>query len=331
MEQYGIAAGQLAIARAGQVLFSHGYTNTAYTTFITEPTSIMRVASNSKALVCAAITQLYATHVLNPDIHVYAFLGVHAPLLPSQPGDPRAEAITIRQLVAHTAGLSGADDSSSPEFNMWSIEVAAGNTGPLTDAQFTAYLYGQRLKYTPDTMYLYSNDGYYLLARVIEKATGEPYIDWVSLHVLQPLGITDAVVSATALSGRRSNEVLYYDPGMGRSVLTPQVDTTLHKTYGGMSVMEVLDGPASIALSAQSLAVLAGTYNVYGLGGRRPGAERQGSWVGTSSWLESTTDGLDFSFIFDARVDRQGHEIPQTTFRAFGETLGKTLESSAAR
>ncbi len=139
MQQYGIPAGQLAIADAGQVLFSHAYTNTAYTTYITEPTFIMRVASNSKALVCAAITELYAMHVLSPDIHVYSFLGVHAPLLPNQPGDPRAEAITIRELVAHTAGLSGADDTLSPEFNMWSIEVAAGNTGPLTDAQFTAY------------------------------------------------------------------------------------------------------------------------------------------------------------------------------------------------
>ncbi len=98
-----------------------------------------------------------------------------------------------------------------------------------------------------------------------------------------------------------------------------------------MSVMEVLDGPASIAISAQSLAVLAGTYNVYGLGGRRTGAERQGSWVGTSSWLESTTNGLDFSFIFDTRVNAEGQEIPQSTFRAFGERLGKMLESSAAR
>jgi len=94
----------------------------------------------------------------------------------------------------------------APEFHMWAIETAAGLSGPLSDAQLTAYLYGEPLNSTPGTTYAYSNDGYYLLARVIERAAEMPYIDWVNANVLAPIGIADAVVSATAFSGRRSNE-----------------------------------------------------------------------------------------------------------------------------
>jgi CubicO group peptidase (beta-lactamase class C family) len=309
MERNGISAGQLAVARGGTIVFSHAYTSTADLNYpITQPSSIMRVASNSKALVTAAITKLYAAGVLTRDTKVYPYLGVTHALLPNQTLDPRSNAITVQNLVDHLGGLPG-DGADAPEFNMWSIEVAAGLSGPLTKAQFTSYLYGLALSSPPGTSYQYSNDGYYLLARVIEKAVGRDYFDWVNENVLAPIGVTDAVVAATAADGRRANEVLYDDPGSGRSVLTPQLDVKLPRAYGGSTYMEDLDGPAAIVLSAESLAKFAGTYNVYGLGPRTAGKWRGGSLPGTRSLMESLPDGLDFAFIFNRRVDKSGSEF----------------------
>jgi len=319
MQEYNIRAGQLAVAKGGKVLFSHAYTNAGDLSYgETEPTSIMRVASNSKALVCAAITKLYSSGTLRPTTLVYPYLGVTRPLLTTQSPDPRSNRITVQELVDHTAGLDP-DSGPAPEFHMWAIETAAGLSGPLSDAQLTAYLYGEPLNSTPGTTYAYSNDGYYLLARVIERAAEMPYIDWVNANVLAPIGIADAVVSATAFSGRRSNEVEYDDPEFGPSVLTPQVGNDLPYTYGGITVYEDLDGPVSIAISAQSLAMFAGSYNVYGLGPRHAGATRLGSFYGTTSWMESLGDGFDYAFIFNKRVDRFGNIFDITPLTGFLE------------
>jgi CubicO group peptidase (beta-lactamase class C family) len=319
MQQNGIRAGQLAVAQGGTIVYSHAYTNSTDPTYmITQPTSIMRVSSNSKALVTAAMTMLFSRGVLTPSTLVWPYLGVTAPLLLSQTPDPRAGEITLQELIDHSAGLHDST-GSAPEFNMWSIEQQAGNTGPLSQQQFTAYLYGQPLGYDPGSQVVYSNEDYYLLARVIEKAVGEVYLTWVDANVLAPIGITDAVVTATAQSGRRPNETTCDDPGTGQSVLTPQQSIILPDCYGGETVYEVLDGPTSISISAQSLAMFAGHYNVYGLGGRQAGYAREGSFVGSTSWMESLSDGYDFSFTFNDRVDTHGSEFDITPLTEYFE------------
>jgi len=47
------------------------------------------------------------------------------------------------------------------------------------------------LQFAPGKNYAYSNFGYYLLGRVIEKLSGIPYGEYVRQHVQTPLGITD--------------------------------------------------------------------------------------------------------------------------------------------
>jgi D-alanyl-D-alanine carboxypeptidase len=202
---------------------------------------------------------------------------------------------------------------------MRSIELRAGLPGPLTKSQFTSYLYGVPLSAAPGTTYVYSNDGYYLLARVIEKAVGQSYFDWVNANVLAPVGVTDAVVAATAASGRRPNEVFYDDPGTGCSVLTPERNVKLPDPYGGFTYMEDLDGPSAIVMSAESLAKFAGTYNVAGVGVRTAGNWRAGSLPGTRSLVESLPNGIDFAFTFNKRVNNKGAEFDIVSLREYLE------------
>jgi len=320
MQRYGIRAGQLAVGTGSTLLFSHAYTNSSDPSYmITLPTSIMRVSSISKALVTAAITKLYAANVISPSTLVYPYLGVTNPLLPTQTPDPNTNAITVQELVDHTAGLHDSS-ASAPEFNMYSIERAAGLNGPLSKDQFTAYLYGAPLSSVPGTREVYSNDGYYLLARVIEKATGQNYINWIDANVLAPIGITDAVITATAASARRPNEVQCDDPATGPSVLTPQQDTIVPDCYGGITYYEILDGPTSLSISAQSLVRYAGTYNTYGLGARQPGYAREGSFVGSISWMEALGDGDNFVFTFNSRVDQNGNAFDISPLTKYFET-----------
>src|ERR1700687_5803197 len=66
------------------------------------------------------------------------------------------------------------------------------------------------LSQQPGTHYAYSNFGYCLLGRVIEKVTGQTYAAHVQQAVLGPCGISDMAIAGNTLADRRPNEVIYY-------------------------------------------------------------------------------------------------------------------------
>jgi len=92
----------------------------------------------------------------------------------------------VWQLMDHTSGLE-----SDPE------GVIADNEQtmrlPLADA-VEAYSH-QNLKYDPGTKWMYSNVGIAVLGRIIEVVSGEDYVQFISGHILEPLGMADTFFS----------------------------------------------------------------------------------------------------------------------------------------
>lgn len=98
---------------------------------------------------------------------------------------------TVRQLIAHTAGvpnplpldwLHPAEDHDSFDEGAELARVLADNP---------------ELKSDPGSKYRYSNLGYWLLARVIESASGQSYCDYVSENILRPLDIAPTELGCT--------------------------------------------------------------------------------------------------------------------------------------
>ena len=65
----------------------------------------------------------------------------------------------------------------------------------------------------PGTNYAYSNFGYSILGRVIEKLTGQPYADAVKSLILAPAGISAMRIGGNTLAERMPNEVMYTGQG----------------------------------------------------------------------------------------------------------------------
>jgi CubicO group peptidase (beta-lactamase class C family) len=90
--------------------------------------------------------------------------------------------VTLEGLLTHSAGLPRESDHaywSGPEYPFPTKEgVIAGLTNQET-------LYSSRTKYQ------YSNLGLSLAGYVVEKASGQPYHEYVRQHVLGPLGMSD--------------------------------------------------------------------------------------------------------------------------------------------
>jgi CubicO group peptidase (beta-lactamase class C family) len=65
------------------------------------------------------------------------------------------------------------------------------------------------LQFEPGTKYAYSNFGFCLLGRVIEKVTGQPYAEYVRQQILAPCGITAMRIAGNTLAARVPHEVRY--------------------------------------------------------------------------------------------------------------------------
>jgi len=63
------------------------------------------------------------------------------------------------------------------------------------------------LDHSPGQQYAYSNFGYCVLGRVIEKVTGQPYAALCAITVLKRCGINDMTIAGNTLAERRPEEV----------------------------------------------------------------------------------------------------------------------------
>jgi CubicO group peptidase (beta-lactamase class C family) len=99
--------------------------------------------------------------------------------LTDYPNPEVATKVTIHQLLTHTGGTG---DIFGPDFD-------AHRTQLRTLADYVE-LYGkQGLEFEPGSRWAYSNYGFILLGRVIEKVTGQSYYDYVRQHIYGPAGM----------------------------------------------------------------------------------------------------------------------------------------------
>jgi len=99
------------------------------------------------------------------------------------PGLTRAGDITIRQLLSHTAGYEdfAPQDYMIPE---WSHP-----TTPLAVLDRWAK---KPLNFEPGTRWQYSNTNYVLAAEILDKASGQPLLDFLAEKVFRPLEMRSA-------------------------------------------------------------------------------------------------------------------------------------------
>jgi CubicO group peptidase (beta-lactamase class C family) len=95
-----------------------------------------------------------------------------------KPGDPP---ITLLQLATHTSGLAREPDNT-----------ARYVTGPpeVWDKTLILALPHLHYQFQPGTRYSYSNIGYATLGAALERAAGQPYLDYLPQHIFTPLGMT---------------------------------------------------------------------------------------------------------------------------------------------
>jgi N-acyl-D-amino-acid deacylase len=93
------------------------------------------------------------------------------------------------------------------------IAKSLGVASPASPTDIIRFMLTRPLDFDPGSRYWYSNFGYCVLGRIIEKVSGTSYEEFVRKEIFRPLGIEDVVLGKSLLSQRASREVRYYPSG----------------------------------------------------------------------------------------------------------------------
>ena len=188
----------LKVIEGGEAYFTTagmGNSATAQTRF--------RAASCTKTFTATAILLLHQQGKLHITDRVTDTIpGTNETYLPDGPGFaiPYKEQITIRDLLRHRAGVFDVANDDVPD--TLSVDV------PYKGDNYVNYIVNVEPEHTfhfdelinvvaetglsyfvPDNGYHYSNTGYSILGKIIERVTGLSYMDFLEEHIMHPMGM----------------------------------------------------------------------------------------------------------------------------------------------
>ena len=195
----GIRSASIAITKDGRLVFARGYTLAEAGYPVTQPTSLYRIASSTKTLTGLCTNLLIQRGgTLTANTLAGSYLGLAG-------YDPRFDQIRVNHLLAHRAGLYA--DNTSWGVAQW---LNSGNPRlPVSAWDTVRCIAASSMRDTPGNSYLYSNQGYYMLGSLIERASGKTYERFLREDLAAPMGVSRIWIGANERSQLRSDEVEY--------------------------------------------------------------------------------------------------------------------------
>lgn len=280
-----------------------------------EPRHQFRVASVSKPITSVAVLKLVEQKKLSLDDSVFGIDGHLRELLGDNVKDPQqkewVESITVRQLLQHTAGGWTNKKGDLPMF----ARPALGMKHPEL-IQWT--LQNLPLKTKPGTAYAYSNFGYCLLGRVIEKVTEKTYEEAVKELVLLPADAKATHIGGRTREMRLADEVVYYskfDP------YARNMDVARMDAHGGwvstptdlVRFVQHVDGfsrPRDILGKSSLKTMIKSPFGGYGLGwsvNKHDNWWHGGSFNGGTAFMVRENAGHCWAVLVNTRPDKAGY------------------------
>lgn len=220
LAEHKIPGAALAIAREGRVVYARGfgYADRDAMTPVA-PDSLFRIASVSKPITAVAVMKLVEEEKLKLEDKVLDFLANEPHFENGGKFDERWKQVTLVQCLSHTGGWDRGK-SYDPMFQAIRMAKSMQVDLPILPEHIIRYQLGQPLDFDPLTRYAYSNFGYSILGRVIEKVTQQPYEKYVQEAIFRPLGIERPRIGGSLASQRAEGEVKYYDVHNGKGLAT---------------------------------------------------------------------------------------------------------------
>lgn len=317
-------AGTIALMYDSHLVFRQGYGwRDINFTRVIHPDNLFRLASVSKMLTASAITKLMDEGVISDNTLAYSYLGI--PPWGGVLGDSRITNITVAELLNHSGGWNrNTSPVGDPPFDTIEISEQTGLDYPAAPTNVISWMFSKALDFTPGTTNVYSNFGYQILGRIIEKASGMSYIDYIQnvllppAVLLNPIGFTNVIQSRSRPRDLAPWEIWYADlPTLYQSAVDYPTNIQVRWADGG-GYYESFDSFGGLSASAIGLCYYLLNY-WEGSEQRHPGEyydwdyDFYGSLPATTTVLHqdvaetpTTTNGIEYSLLFNERDSDPG-------------------------
>lgn len=167
-----------------------------------------QLASVTKQFTATAILQLIDSGRLSLNDKLSKFL----------PDYPKADSVSIHMLLSHTSGLA-----------MGFKEIALSSMS--SDSAYTA-IKKIPFEFSPGTKSSYSNIGYYLLAKIIEKVSGERYEAFLEKNIFDKVGMKNTGISNNESIVAKKAKV--YCQSQQRLIHNPYINWNINLGHDGV-------------------------------------------------------------------------------------------------
>ncbi|MEO8665304.1 MAG: serine hydrolase domain-containing protein [Ignavibacteria bacterium] len=178
--------------------------------------SHLRVASISKTFTAAAIMLLYQQGKINiNDIITANMPGTNTTYVPDSPEYelPDKNQITVKLLLEHRAGVFDVTNDVIPASvpQPYAGQLYAVYIESLPEKKFHTFTFDEMIGvaavndlsyFPPGQQYHYSNTGYSVLGKIIERASGMTYNEFIETNFLQTFSLND---TKSVLNGKDEN------------------------------------------------------------------------------------------------------------------------------
>jgi CubicO group peptidase (beta-lactamase class C family) len=167
-----------------------------------------------------------------------------------KPMHPAWEKVTMRQVLAHRAGLRFGPDGLAQVFNeLVRPPPARPGTLPQQRLEIARQALSRPPGIPPDTKYWYSNVGYVLAGAVLEQLTGRAWEELMRERLFQPLGISTGGFGAPDAADK-TGQAWGHSPVLGKPLdpRSPAAELPLFYGPAGLAHMTVTDWAKFIAL-----------------------------------------------------------------------------------
>ena len=350
MARYNIRGAQLAIMQHERLIYAKGFGWADQQDSVAlEAGDILRIASASKLITAIGIMKLCEEGKITTQSPVFGPEGILNDSIFLGYKDKRVPKITVHHLLNHTSGFSRR--MGDPMFRSADLIRWTGSNRKLTEDEVIAFQLGLRLRDNPGGSAQYSNVGYLVLSRVIEKASGMTYEDYIRKHVLEPAGCYDMQIARNFRHEKHRREVTYY--GHAPEDLIESYDGSglmREREYGGHNIEGLQGAGAWVCSAAELLRLVAAIDGKPGgpdilskesitkmtttlrkgdfpYGWARMQAKggvltRTGTMSGTSAYIKSHANGLSYVLITNTSSYRGA---------SFTNRIGQTIDNALTR
>jgi len=175
LDQDKLLYGGILVSKSNEVLYQKTFGVSKENT-PNELKTNFNIASMGKMLTATAIMQLVDAGKLSLETKIFD-------IIPEYKNSRASKEISVYHLLTHTNGI--------PEIFQMNLDIDPMNTSIISHEKLIDAFGSKKLKKKPGKKWSYTNSGFVVLGRMIEKLSGLSYCDYIKQYILEPSGMVD--------------------------------------------------------------------------------------------------------------------------------------------